>query len=417
MHVIIASLRRRFAHSGLGMSLLLMRSLQGAYAGLAILVLLSRLLIKYRASSSLVQATLWLTVPFALSSNLLFPVGTVVGERLLYLPSVGFCIILAHLVAEFVEAGGRGVDNGGPELMADGSEDRVKRPGTTSVQGAGVKSKGRAPGQARGPISGAYRDDVAAFPLDLSGILLWARGWRFIVSSLACGILCSAYAVVRCTSFCLPLMPACGFASSSSHWDGHMLMPPLLYYLPVSMLPVFRADLGCDSPKIRTGRDLKPWPSHVGDLLQRVAHFVHFKNFQSHKTLQFEATSLTQLQTPQTVQRSYIRNPVWSTTIGLFEAHTRIVPNSVRMHHGFAGELANSGEHKIAAMYYKKAIRWFLVPHVLLVVPLKPPWCPQSRAFYFRALYILMHSRGDIPTLRCVAIPAGCCVMKDLQPG
>merc|ERR1712070_34783 len=35
-----------------------------------------------------------LVVPFLPASNILFPVGTVVGERLLYIPSVGFCLAI-----------------------------------------------------------------------------------------------------------------------------------------------------------------------------------------------------------------------------------------------------------------------------------------------------------------------------------
>jgi tetratricopeptide (TPR) repeat protein len=35
-------------------------------------------------------------VPFVPSSNILFPVATVIGERLLFLPSLGFCILLAR---------------------------------------------------------------------------------------------------------------------------------------------------------------------------------------------------------------------------------------------------------------------------------------------------------------------------------
>ena len=48
---------------------------------------------------SVVVATLGLGVlPFVPSSNLLFPVATVLGERLLYLPSMGFVILLAMLI-------------------------------------------------------------------------------------------------------------------------------------------------------------------------------------------------------------------------------------------------------------------------------------------------------------------------------
>ena len=37
-----------------------------------------------------------LVFPFLPASNLLFPVGFVVAERVLYLPSMGFCMLVAH---------------------------------------------------------------------------------------------------------------------------------------------------------------------------------------------------------------------------------------------------------------------------------------------------------------------------------
>lgn len=43
-----------------------------------------------------VLAMALLTIPFLPASNLLFPVGTVIGERLLYLPSLGFCVLLTR---------------------------------------------------------------------------------------------------------------------------------------------------------------------------------------------------------------------------------------------------------------------------------------------------------------------------------
>lgn len=36
-------------------------------------------------------------IPFLPATNIFFPVGTVIAERLLYLPSLGFCIALAWL--------------------------------------------------------------------------------------------------------------------------------------------------------------------------------------------------------------------------------------------------------------------------------------------------------------------------------
>ncbi|TYZ62066.1 hypothetical protein PybrP1_010066 [[Pythium] brassicae (nom. inval.)] len=37
-------------------------------------------------------------IPFVPASNLFFPVGTVVAERLLYFPSVGFCLLMGHVL-------------------------------------------------------------------------------------------------------------------------------------------------------------------------------------------------------------------------------------------------------------------------------------------------------------------------------
>ena len=39
----------------------------------------------------------FMALTFALVSNLLFPIGTIMGERLLYLPSAGFCLLLGAL--------------------------------------------------------------------------------------------------------------------------------------------------------------------------------------------------------------------------------------------------------------------------------------------------------------------------------
>jgi len=44
--------------------------------------------------------------PFLPASNILFYVGTYIGERVLYLPSMGFCMLMADLVEGFREGGG-----------------------------------------------------------------------------------------------------------------------------------------------------------------------------------------------------------------------------------------------------------------------------------------------------------------------
>ena len=45
--------------------------------------------------------------PFLPASNILFYVGTFIGERLLYMPSVGFCLLAAHAVMLLLGPGGR----------------------------------------------------------------------------------------------------------------------------------------------------------------------------------------------------------------------------------------------------------------------------------------------------------------------
>lgn len=41
--------------------------------------------------------------PFLPASNLLFYVGTFIGERLLYMPSAGFCLLLSHFIVKFLD--------------------------------------------------------------------------------------------------------------------------------------------------------------------------------------------------------------------------------------------------------------------------------------------------------------------------
>ena len=41
---------------------------------------------------------LFILIPFIPSSNILFPVGFILAERVLYTPSVGFCLGLSHVI-------------------------------------------------------------------------------------------------------------------------------------------------------------------------------------------------------------------------------------------------------------------------------------------------------------------------------
>jgi hypothetical protein len=45
--------------------------------------------------STVMLGLLFLTIPFLPASNLFFPVGFVIAERVLYLPSIGFCVLVA----------------------------------------------------------------------------------------------------------------------------------------------------------------------------------------------------------------------------------------------------------------------------------------------------------------------------------
>ncbi|MBI2193475.1 MAG: tetratricopeptide repeat protein [Planctomycetes bacterium] len=51
---------------------------------------------------------LFLAVTFSVASNLVVPIGTVIGERLLYLPSLGFCLAAASLAAAAADRRPRG---------------------------------------------------------------------------------------------------------------------------------------------------------------------------------------------------------------------------------------------------------------------------------------------------------------------
>lgn len=54
-----------------------------------------RMVLGYRSHPLWVFAAAWCGISLAPTANLLFPIGTVFGERLLYLPSMGFCLLVA----------------------------------------------------------------------------------------------------------------------------------------------------------------------------------------------------------------------------------------------------------------------------------------------------------------------------------
>lgn len=65
---------------------------------LAFLIGGAALLIAARRFPLLLFALLWALISFSVTSNLLIPIGTILGERLLYMPSVGFCLAVGAAV-------------------------------------------------------------------------------------------------------------------------------------------------------------------------------------------------------------------------------------------------------------------------------------------------------------------------------
>lgn len=73
-------------------------------ASLPLILLIGAVVLRGRPAS--VFGLAFLVVTFAVTSNLFFPIGTMMAERLLYLPSLGFCIVLADVI--FLLARGEG---------------------------------------------------------------------------------------------------------------------------------------------------------------------------------------------------------------------------------------------------------------------------------------------------------------------
>jgi tetratricopeptide (TPR) repeat protein len=77
-----------------------------ALAGLAFVALVVAAIAWGRKRGAPIARGAWIWVVFMLaSSNLLFASGTLMGERLAYLPSLGFCLIVGHLGAALAARG------------------------------------------------------------------------------------------------------------------------------------------------------------------------------------------------------------------------------------------------------------------------------------------------------------------------
>ncbi|XP_043246017.1 protein O-mannosyl-transferase Tmtc3-like isoform X1 [Amphibalanus amphitrite] len=74
------------------------------YAGLALLVWRA-LASEDRGSDVVIMSLALVALPFLPASNLFFPVGFVVAERVLYMPSMGFCLLVAAGCQRLVQTG------------------------------------------------------------------------------------------------------------------------------------------------------------------------------------------------------------------------------------------------------------------------------------------------------------------------
>ncbi|HXQ21376.1 MAG TPA: tetratricopeptide repeat protein, partial [Candidatus Acidoferrales bacterium] len=72
------------------------------FLGAAVLftALATLLALNGRRAPTLVLAAVFAALPMALTANILFPIGTIKAERLLYLPSVGWCLACGWLITQ-----------------------------------------------------------------------------------------------------------------------------------------------------------------------------------------------------------------------------------------------------------------------------------------------------------------------------
>ena len=106
--------------------------------------------------------------PFLPASNILFYVGTFIGERLLYMPSVGFCLLVAHAAMLLLGPGGRSglaqvAQWAGLAGVSVGRHHASKSSSTSPEQQARQTDGSNKAGQASGtPTAGQLRGTRAA---------------------------------------------------------------------------------------------------------------------------------------------------------------------------------------------------------------------------------------------------------------
>ncbi|XP_055634788.1 protein O-mannosyl-transferase TMTC2 [Toxorhynchites rutilus septentrionalis] len=91
---------------------------------------------KFNSSAAILISISLLTLPFLPATNLLFYVGFVVAERILYLPSVGYCLLIGLSVSKLIDGtGGSSVHSRSSSSRASGSGFRAKSSKSSNSDG------------------------------------------------------------------------------------------------------------------------------------------------------------------------------------------------------------------------------------------------------------------------------------------
>lgn len=116
--------------------------------------------------------------PFFPASNVLFYVGTFIGERLLYMPSVGFCLLLAQLLGELTRPreASRGIVSrgaaagGGDGRTAAAAGSDAQKPSVAAAVAAGGGDAGKAESATAATAAAAARPDAAGESGERGGV-------------------------------------------------------------------------------------------------------------------------------------------------------------------------------------------------------------------------------------------------------
>merc|ERR1719474_1680220 len=73
------------------------------FASITILFLLKIVRSEEKFSKQLLFSSAWIIIPFLPASNIFFPVGFVIAERVLYIPSMGFCLLVSLGYQKIIE--------------------------------------------------------------------------------------------------------------------------------------------------------------------------------------------------------------------------------------------------------------------------------------------------------------------------